>query len=81
METAPDYEFRTTCVKGFVDRDTIGDIVKIIKDAKLYALQNFHMAEVLHPEFFKDESPEFSEPELMEFKSIAGPWVRECIVR
>ena len=81
METAPDYEFRTTCVKGFVDRDTVGDIVRIIKDAKLYALQNFHRAEILHPEFFKDKSPGFSDSELMEFKAIAEPWVRECVVR
>ncbi len=81
METAPDYEFRTTCVKGFVDRETIGGIVKIIKNAKLYALQNFHRAEILHPEYFKNESPEFSGPELLTFKSIAEPWVQECIVR
>ena len=81
METAPDYEFRTTCVKGFVDRETIGGIVKIIKNAKLYALQNFHRAEILHPEYFKDESPEFSGPELMAFKSIAEPWVQKCVVR
>ena len=81
MEAAPDYEFRTTCVKGFVDRETIGGIVKIIKNAKLYALQNFHRAEILHPEYFKDESPEFSGPELMAFKSIAEPWVQKCVVR
>ena len=82
MEEAPDYEFRTTCVKGFVDSDIIGNIVKIIKNAKLYALQNFHHAEILHPEYFdKNDSPEFTEPELMEFKSIAEPWVKECIVR
>ena len=81
METAPDYEFRTTCVKGFVDRETIGGIVKIIKNAKLYALQNFHRAEILHPDYFKDESPEFSGPELMAFKSIAEPWVQKCVVR
>ena len=81
MEAAPDYEFRTTCVKGFVDRETIGGIVKIIKNAKLYALQNFHRAEILHPDYFKDESPEFSGPELMAFKSIAEPWVQKCVVR
>ncbi len=81
MKNAPDYEFRTTCVKGFVDSDVIGNIVKIIKGAKLYALQNFHRAKILHPEFFKDISPEFSENEIMAFKSIAEPWVKECILR
>ena len=82
MENAPDYEFRTTCVKGFVNSDTIGNIVKIIKDAKLYALQNFHRAEILHPEYFDmNTSPDFTEPELMALKSIAEPWVKECVVR
>ncbi|NLA74485.1 MAG: hypothetical protein GX846_03265 [Deltaproteobacteria bacterium] len=81
MEKAPDYEFRTTCARGIVDRAAITSIVKIIKDAKLYALQNFHRAEILHPEYFKDISPEFSTPELMAFKSIAEPWVQRCVVR
>jgi pyruvate formate lyase activating enzyme len=81
MEKAPDYEFRTTCVRGIVDKNVISNIVKIIKHAKLYALQNFHRAEILHPEYFKDLSPEFSDAELTEFKSIASPWVKECVVR
>jgi pyruvate formate lyase activating enzyme len=81
MQKAPDYEFRTTCVRGFVDKGVISNIVKIIKDAKLYALQKFHRAEILHPEYFKDISPEFSDPELTEFKSIAEPWVKACVVR
>lgn len=81
MEDAPDYEFRTTCVKGFVDESIISSIVKIIKDAKRYALQNFHRAELLHPEFFEDKSPAFSKDELIAFKSIAEPWVQECIIR
>lgn len=81
MESARDYEFRTTCVKGFVDNDIIEKIAKLIKSAKRYALQKFHRAELLLPEFFKDISPEISDNEIMTFKSIAGPFVKECIVR
>ncbi len=81
MESARDYEFRTTCVKGFVDKDTVGKIARLIKSAKRYALQKFHKAEMLRPGFFKDVSPEFSDSELLLFKSIAEPWVKECIVR
>lgn len=81
MDSAQDYEFRTTCVRGFVDRDTIGKIAKLIKNAKRYALQKFHKAEMLMPEFFKDTSPELPNSELMAFKSIAGQWVEECILR
>ncbi len=33
------YEFRTTCVKPFVCRDNIEDLVKMIRGAKLYYLQ------------------------------------------
>lgn len=81
MDSAPDYEFRTTCVKGFIDEEKIEKISRLISDAKLYALQNFHRAEILHPEFFKDYSPEFSGNEMKAFKALAEKWVKECIVR
>lgn len=81
MGEAPDYEFRTTCVRGFVDAETITRIAKLIKNAKLYALQNFHKAEILHPEYFHDSFPGFTESELMALKAAAEPWVKECRVR
>lgn len=81
MESAPDYEFRTTCVKGFVDERIIEGIAKLIKGAKLYALQQFHVAEMLHPEMIQDDAPGYPEEDMMRFKAIVEPWVQECVVR
>lgn len=81
MESAPDYEFRTTCVKGIVDEIVIQTIAKTIKGAKRYVLQPFQNKDVLHPEFFQDTDSHFNEDELSPLKTIAEPWVLECIVR
>lgn len=81
MESALAYEFRTTCVKPMVDEHIIENIAKIIKGAMLYALQRFSHTEVLHPEFFQETESGYDEDGLMHLKSIAEPWVKECIVR
>jgi pyruvate formate lyase activating enzyme len=81
MGSAPDYEFRTTCVKGFVDKSIIEKIAGIIKGANLYALQSFHSADMLNPEFFQDSSPAYNEMEMAEFKNAAEPFVKECVIR
>ncbi|MFC1869010.1 anaerobic ribonucleoside-triphosphate reductase activating protein [Thermodesulfobacteriota bacterium] len=81
MESAPAYEFRTTCVKGFVDDRIIESIAKLIRGASLYALQQFRNKEVLHPEFFQALDFSHNEEELMHLKTIADPWVRECVIR
>jgi len=81
MESAPEYEFRTTCVRQFVDEGVIKNIVKLIKGAHLYALQSFQETEVLHPEFFRDDHSGYSEDEMMYLKSVADPWVNKCVVR
>jgi pyruvate formate lyase activating enzyme len=81
MESGLPYEFRTTCVKPLVTEDVIENIGKIIQGANLYALQGFHETDVLHPEFFQGKKAYYDKNELMVLKSIAEPWVRECIVR
>ena len=81
MNSAPDYEFRTTCVKGFVDERIIERIATLIKGARLYALQEFHDADLLHPEFFQGPASGHNQQELIQLKSIAAPWVKNCIIR
>jgi pyruvate formate lyase activating enzyme len=81
MESALPYEFRTTCVKPIVNEQAIENIGKIIKGARLYALQAFHDTGVLQPEFFSDNEACYDQGELMHLKSIADTWVRECIIR
>jgi pyruvate formate lyase activating enzyme len=81
MESPLAYEFRTTCVKPIVDSHDVKKIAKIIKGATLYALQHFHNSRVLHPDFFREIKPDYSEDELMRLKAIAEPLVKKCIVR
>jgi len=81
MESAPDYEFRTTCVKGFVDERIIEKITELIKGSRLYALQRFNRSELLHPEFFPSAECGHGENDIVKFKRIAEPWVLRCIVR
>jgi pyruvate formate lyase activating enzyme len=81
MESGIAYEFRTTCVKPLVNEQAIENITKIIKGAKLYVLQRFHNADVLHPEFFQRKEPGHCKDELMYLKKIAEPLVHRIIVR
>jgi len=81
MESAPDYEFRTTCVKPIVSADIIKKICEYIKEAKLYCLQQCHTTDVLNPEFFKKSGSAYSDEDLEALKNIALENVHECIVR
>jgi pyruvate formate lyase activating enzyme len=81
MESVVAYEFRTTCVKPFVDLKVIEKIAKTIKGATLYVLQHFRNDRILHPEFFHKTEAAYAEDELKHLKSIAEQWVNECILR
>lgn len=81
MVSAMDYEFRTTCVKPFVDANIIRNIAKIIEGARLYVLQPFNNTNVLDLKFFNAFDPGYEKNELLYLKSIAKPWVKRCIVR
>ena len=81
MESKIDYEFRTTCIKSIVNKRTIESISRLINGSKFYALQQFSKTDVLHPEFFKDNSNIYQDNELMQLKSVASQWVNKCIVR
>jgi pyruvate formate lyase activating enzyme len=81
MESGIDYEFRTTCVRLLVEPGAIENICRIIEGARLYALQGFHGRELLHPEFFQGIKAGYDQDELVQLKSIAGPYVKQCILR
>jgi pyruvate formate lyase activating enzyme len=81
MESSVPYEFRTTCVKPFVDSNIIESVTKTIKGANRYVLQRFNDTRILHPEFFEGVEPEYNMDELTFFQAIAEPWVKECILR
>lgn len=49
MRSNIEYEFRTTVVPGYVDRQDVLDIARHIRGAKLYVLQQFNPKTVLSP--------------------------------
>ena len=75
------HEFRTTCVKPFVDGPIIEKISHAIQGASCYALQQFKNENVLSPEFFRNTACHYSRSDLKDFQAIAAPWVKACIVR
>jgi pyruvate formate lyase activating enzyme len=81
MQSGLDYEFRTTCVRPFIDREIVGKIAVRIAGAKRFALQAFRAVEMLNPGFFGESDPGYDRETMMEFKSISEPYVSECIVR
>jgi len=81
MESGILYEFRTTCVKPIVCEAAIERIAETIKGARRYALQRFRNRKVLHPEFFDGTVAFYTEDELRQLKTIAGKWVKKCVVR
>jgi pyruvate formate lyase activating enzyme len=81
MESSVSYEFRTTCVKPIIDTWIIEDIAKSIKGGSRYVLQRFCDHEVLNPDYFEKLGSTFEEYELLHLKSVAEPWVNQCIIR
>ena len=81
MASGINYEFRTTCVKPIVTLETVANISRLIRGARLYALQRFRSIDVLHPEFFGGMENEYSDEELSQLKATAEHRVNECIIR
>ncbi len=82
MEKAPDYEFRTTCVRPFISREILEDIGQMVREAKSYVLQKCSRnVKVLDPEFLKNEAHFFSDDEMIEFKYILGKYNITSTVR
>ncbi|MDD2388598.1 MAG: anaerobic ribonucleoside-triphosphate reductase activating protein [Desulfobacterales bacterium] len=75
------HEFRTTCAPALIDEEDIRTICRLIQGARLYALQKFHPDTVLHPDFFQNNNVCINDGQLQDFKSIATPWVNQCIIR
>lgn len=82
MESDVSHEFRTTCVKPFVDPQIVANIAKTIKGSRLYALQRFQgSTTVLDPAFCQAQDCHLDDQELLNLKDVAAPWVQECIIR
>lgn len=81
MASSLDYEFRTTCVRPFVEEGIIVEIARAIEGARSYVLQTFRPAPLLDPGFFGDMAPGFAAGGMQRLRELAAPWVRQCLVR
>ena len=75
------YEFRTTCVRPFVDSPTIETIARRIQNARHYTLQTFRPDTVLDPHFARRPDIAFSADEMRNLRQLAAAWVQNCTVR
>lgn len=82
MDSAPAYEFRTTCSRPFVSHKILDDIGKMIKGASTYILQTCSRnVTVLEPGFLKTDGNFFSDVEMRDLQRTIDPYVCRSIVR
>lgn len=81
LESGIAHEFRTTCINPLVDLPAIKKISRLVKGADLYVLQQFHTTQVLDPGYCQQNDRRHNEQTLETFRSVATPWVKQCIVR
>ncbi len=78
MAAGLDYEFRTTCVRPFVDAEIVARITETIQGAQCYTLQTFHFAKMLNPDYFQNHNPGFSPEQMTCLHQLAAPNVKHC---
>jgi len=77
---SPDYEFRSTLIKGWHQPEDIGQMAKMIANAKKYFLQKFQPnTPLLNPEFQKYQP--FSLLEMTKLAKQALQYAQKCEVR
>lgn len=81
MDSNLDHEFRTTCVRPFVDETLITAMACEIQGARRYILQPFRGEHLLDPGYFDHGDPSFSSEEMVRLQALAAPWVQECSIR
>lgn len=82
MDMAPDYEFRTTCVRPFINTGIMKEIALQINGAKRYALQKcVRHGPMLDPHFSDHGDKFFSDDEILELMAICKESICEVIVR
>ncbi len=72
-----DYEFRTTLIPGFLNKEDILSIARWIKGAKKYYLQNFKPGKTISG--FKAKP--FSDKELIDLLKVITPFFNICELR
>jgi len=82
MKAAPDYEFRTTCVRPFIDMDIMEGIGNIIKGARACILHKcIRTVDVLDPGFLAVDDHFFSDDQMTELQGIIAGYVDKTFIR
>jgi pyruvate formate lyase activating enzyme len=79
LKGSVDYEFRTTVVPGFIDREDVCAIARSIRGAKRYAIQQFRSSRTLDPTL-EDVKP-YGGEEIEAMVREASRYVLSCIRR
>ncbi len=77
LEGRTDYEFRTTTLKEFHDRESFSEIGQWIRGAERYFIQSFVDRDSVPFEGFHAPSKE----ELLSYLEIVRPWVKRAEIR
>ncbi len=75
---APDYEFRTTVIKGFHDENEIRKIAELVSGAKKYFIQKPHFDKTVSENF---KRPAFTSEEIGLFCEIIKKKTEKCGIR
>lgn len=81
MSSGLPYEFRTTCVKPFVDPPLVERMARLIEGAERYVLQPFRGFRVLEPDFFQGAEPGYAEEGMRDLRAVAAVHVKNCSIR
>jgi pyruvate formate lyase activating enzyme len=68
-------------VQPFVDTAAIHAITRCIAGAERYVLQGFRSQRVLDPSFFGGVRRGATAAEMQNYRRLAAPLVRQCLVR
>lgn len=74
-----DYEFRTTVVPGFHNKEDILEIAKLIRKTKKYYLQNFRPERNIDKKLEKIKP--YSEEFLLDIQKVIAPFFEICLIR
>ncbi len=82
MASAPDYEFRTTCVRPYIDSSVMAQIAGQIKGARRYILQKcVRDVPMMDPRFSNNPDHFLSDQEILALKSIVDGAVQDVQIR
>jgi len=81
MTSGVDYEYRTTCVRPFVDDVRIRSMASAIKGTRRFILQTFNPSKTLDPDFGLASRHGLSAEQMQSLQRLAASDVISCSIR